>query len=276
MPSTLPDFRQEPGVSIAFGNCAPQRHRKSMHLRRQGDGIRSADCDPMELGRSLARSADALRRHLLGLLVCAVALIAIRAYAAMGVIELGPHLASGRVPPIWHVKQHSGKADIAGCTENGGACVHFISRNSSFALERSMDVNPADLPLLCWRWKVTRLPEAGDLRNRATDDQAAQLLVAFDDRRVLSYIWDSNAPKGTMRSVSVIPLVHVFAVVCESGPSELNQWVSETRNVAADYERAFGKPAPLIKGLRLQINTQHTGGNAESYFGQIALRSAPE
>ena len=209
-----------------------------------------------------------------GLLAGIAALIAIRAWAAMGVIELGPDLTSGRVPPAWHVKEHSGKADITGCTGNDGACVHFVSRNSSFALERFMDVNPADLPVLFWRWKVTRLPRAGDLRSRATDDQAAQLLVAFSDRKVLSYIWDSNAPKGTIQSASPIPLVHVVAVVCESGPSELNRWVTETRNVAADYERAFGKPAPLIKGLRLQINTQHTGGDAESYFGQVAFRSA--
>ena len=230
----------------------------------------------MQSGRSLPWSSNALHRHLRDLLVCGVALLAIRAWAAMGPVEFGPHLTSGGAPSAWHVKEHSGKTDITGCTDNDGACVHFISRDSSFALERSVEVNPEELPLLCWRWKVTHLPQSGDLRNRATDDQAAQLLVAFSDRRVLSYLWDSNAPKGTMESVSAIPLVHVFAVVCESGPSELNRWVSETRNVAADYERAFGKPAPLIKGLRLQINTQHTGGNAESYFGPVAFRTASQ
>ena len=98
----------------------------------------------------------------------------------------------------------------------------------------------------------------------------------FSDRRVLSYIWDSNAPRGAMQSASAVPLVHVFAVVCESGSAEMNRWVSETRNVAADYERAFGKPAPRVKGLRLQINTQHTNSSAESYFGEVAFRSTPE
>jgi hypothetical protein len=60
------------------------------------------------------------------------------------------------------------------------------------------------------------------------------------------------------------------------GSTKTNRWIDETRNVAADYERAFRKPTPHIKGLCLQINSQHTNGYAESYFGQVAFRSTPE
>ena len=90
------------------------------------------------------------------------------------------------------------------------------------------------------------------------------------------YIWDTNAPKGLAQSASSIPLVHVFAVVCQSGAAEANRWIAEKHNIAADYERAFGKPAPHVKGLRLQINSQHTGSVAESYFGEVAFRSTPQ
>ena len=38
----------------------------------------------------------------------------------------------------------------------------------------------------------------------------------------------------------------------------------------------YGKPAPHVKGLRLQINSQHTGSAAESYFGEVEFRSAPQ
>lgn len=211
------------------------------------------------------------------LLILGVTLIAVRARSDMALIVLGgPNHGAGSLPSEWQVKEHSGQAHITGCSGNDGFCVHFTSRDSSFSLERSVEVNPADLPYLSWRWKVTRLPQAGDFRRASRDDQAAQLLVVFSDRRVLSYIWDSNAPRGAMQSASAVPLVHVFAVVCESGSAEMNRWVSETRNVAADYERAFGKPAPRVKGLRLQINTQHTNSSAESYFGEVAFRSTPE
>ena len=49
---------------------------------------------------------------------------------------------------------------------------------------------------------------------------------------------------------------------------------TESHNVAADYLRAYGKSAPRMKGLRIQINSQHTGTVAESYFGDVTFRSA--
>ena len=100
------------------------------------------------------------------------------------------------------------------------------------------------------------------------------MLVAFADKRVLSYIWDTTAPAGTMESASSIPLVHIYAVVCRSGATDLNRWLTESRNLAGDYEKAYGRPAPRVKGIRLQINTQHTGTSAESCFSEVAFRSS--
>jgi hypothetical protein len=153
--------------------------------------------------------------------------------------------------------------------------LHFRSRGSSFGLERGVDVNLAEYPYLSWRWKVSKLPPEGDFRHARTDDQAAQVLVAFEDRRILTYLWDSNAPQGAMENASAIPLVHIVAVVCRSGAAEIDQWESEVRNVAADYRRAYGRsPVPRVKAIRLQINAQHTGAAAESYFGDVAFRNS--
>jgi hypothetical protein len=185
-------------------------------------------------------------------------------------------LSGGRLPSDWQIKVNHGHPDVSVCSDSEGPCLHLKSVKSSFALERAVDVDPGQMPFLSWRWKVTRLPSGGDFRRSATDDQAAQVLVAFSDRRILSYIWDSSAPKGTAESASNIPMVHVFAVVCESGGDAANRWLLENRNVAADYEHAYGKPAPRVKGLRIQINSQHTGSVAESYFGDVAFRSSPQ
>ena len=185
-------------------------------------------------------------------------------------------LGFGRLPSEWQVKVNHGKPAFNVCTDSDGPCLHLKSEKASFALQRDVDVDPAQLPYLVWRWKVTRLPAGGDFRHALTDDQAAQVMVGFADRRVLTYLWDTTAPKGTAAAASDIPLVHIFAVVCESGPAQANQWLAENRNVAADYERAYGKPAPRVKGLRLQINSQHTGTIAESYFGDVSFRSTPQ
>ncbi len=182
----------------------------------------------------------------------------------------------GRLPDGWRVKVTRGTPDLMVVNDPQGSVLHLKSRAASFALERGVDVDSSQLPYLSWRWKVTNLPPGGDFRHATTDDQAAQVLVAFADRRILTYIWDSTAPKGTVQSATSIPLVHVFAFVCRSGAAEANQWLVETRNIAADYERAFGRPPKdHVKGVRLQINSQHTGTSAESYFGDVAFRSSP-
>jgi len=212
------------------------------------------------------------------LLICTTFVFIFQARTSpLAVIVLGAaNLGGGRVPADWTIKVNHGKPDVSVCGANDSPCVHLKSVKASFSLERGVDVNPSETPFLSWNWKVAKLPEGGDFRRSSTDDQAAQVLVAFADRRVLSYIWDTSAPKGAAQNTSSIPLVHVYAVVCRSGAAEVNSWVSESRNVAADYARAYGRPAPRVKGLRLQINSQHTGTVAESYFGEVAFRSSPQ
>ena len=176
----------------------------------------------------------------------------------------------------WQVTVNHGRPEYGVCQDNAGPCLHLKSAGASFALERKVDVHPAQMPYLTWRWKVTQLPAGGDFRRVTTDDQAAQILVAFDDNRLLTYIWDTTAPRGTAAPATPFPFVHIFAVVCESGATDANRWLSEARNVAADYQKAYGRTPPRVKGLRLQINSQHTGTIAESYFGEVAFRSTPE
>jgi hypothetical protein len=182
--------------------------------------------------------------------------------------------AAGKLPDQWQLKINSGQPDVSTSQDGNEWILHFKSVKSSFSLERSVDVDPAQLPYLTWRWKVTQLPKGGDFRHLSTDDQAAQVLVAFADRRILTYIWDTTEPQGTRESASLL-LVHIFAIVCRSGPAEENLWLPESHDVGADYKAAYGKPAPHVKGLRLQINSQHTGSAAESYFGEVAFRNTP-
>src|SRR4029077_8172183 len=94
---------------------------------------------------------------------------------------------AGRLPSDWQIKMNHGKPDISICRETE-SCLHLKSVRSSFALEHTADVDPAEMPWLTWHCKVTQLPDGGDFRRASTDDQAAQILVAFADKRILTYI----------------------------------------------------------------------------------------
>ena len=181
----------------------------------------------------------------------------------------------GRLPDGWQLKVNRGAPDVTVIGEPSSRVLRFKSHNSSFALERGVDVDIERFPYLTWSWKVSELPAGGDFRRAGTDDQAAQVLVLFADRRILSYIWDSSAPKGAWQSTTSIPFLHISALVCRSGAEELNRWVPEAHNLAQDYQKAFDRPVARVKGIRLQINTQHTGSSAESYFGDVSFRSSP-
>ena len=212
------------------------------------------------------------------LLFCTVAVLVFQAQTTpLALVVLNTErLSAGKLPNDWQIKVNHGRPEVSACQDGDTPCIHLRCARASFALERGVDVDPAQLPYLAWRWKVTQLPNGGDFRKSSSDDQAAQVLVAFADHRIVSYIWDTSAPKGTFLSSSVLPLVHVFSLVCQSGGAEMNRWIAESRNVAADYRRAYGKPAPAVKGLRIQINSQHTGTTAESYFSEVAFRSTPQ
>lgn len=193
----------------------------------------------------------------------------------LGMIVFEAHKAqANQLPDGWNVKTLKGQADVATIAGEEGTVLRLRSRNTSFSLERSLDVDLARYPYMSWQWKVTELPRGGDFRHFRTDDQAAQILVAFSDRRIVTYIWDTTAPKDLMQSASMMPLLHLTALVCRSGPNEMNRWITETRNLAADYERAYGRTGSRVKGLRLQINSQHTNSSAESYFGDVVFHAA--
>ena len=181
----------------------------------------------------------------------------------------------GRIPDQWRLKATHGMPDVEAVDDEAGAVLRLRSNKTSFALERDLEVDLSVTPVLSWRWKVSALPAGGDFRRLPTDDQAAQILVGFSDRRVVAYLWDTSAPQGTFENASRIPFLHIQALVVRSGAAELNRWFTESRNVADDYQRAYGKPAPRVRGLRVQINSQHTGTSAESYFGDISFRNAP-
>lgn len=219
-----------------------------------------------------------LRRGVLKklLVVCAAAVLALFANGGplVHVVLNAATWSASSLPSDWELKVNHGKPQFAVQSDAGLACIHLRADRASFGLERQVDVDPAQYPYLSWTWKVSRLPAGGDFRKSSTDDQAAQVLVAFTDRRVVSYIWDTSAPDGASQSSGFIPLLHVFAFVCQSGAASLNQWVPEARNLAADYQKAYHRPAPHVKGVRIQINSQHTGTLAESYFSDVAFRSA--
>jgi len=183
---------------------------------------------------------------------------------------------SGGIPVGWELKEKTGKADFAVVRDGQVAAARFRSANTSFSLQGDVQVDITKYPLLTWKWKVTKFPTGGDFRKSSTDDQAAQLFVAFSRTKAIVYIWDTTAPAGIAQATEPVPFMKVVIVVVRSGTHDAGEWISEKRNVVEDYRKYFGHEPQPVRGMRLQINSQHTGTSAESYFADVAFtRTSP-
>lgn len=170
------------------------------------------------------------------------------------------------VPEGWQLKERTGKADFAVIRDGDICALRLRSQDTSFSFQKRVNVNPRRYPVLSWKWKVTKLPDGGDFRSSKTDDQAAQLFIAFSNGNVIVYIWDTTAPQGLIDDAWSPPFVTIKGVVLRSGPAQTGEWITEIRNTYEDYKKLFGREPPRVAGVRIQINSQHTETLGESFF----------
>ncbi len=187
------------------------------------------------------------------------------------VLGFGGFHVEKRSASSWKLKVRSGAARIKALSENGEEILHLVCKNSSFSLEREVAVDVSRYPLMTWRWKLLASPPNGDVRKKKSDDQALQILAAFANRKIISYVWDSNAPEGTITDESIgWPIsLSIKVVVVKSGLSDKETWITFTRNIYRDYKNLFHEEPGRLKGLRIQSNSQHTKDVGEGLVGRI-------
>jgi hypothetical protein len=154
---------------------------------------------------------------------------------------------------------------------------HAKSDGDSSAITKDVKVDVKDWPILQWSWQAVKLPKGGDARKAATDDEAAQIYVAFlrfpsaVRSRIISYIWDTTAPVGSVFKSEKTGLVTY--IVVRSGSADLGKWITESQNVLEDYRKVYGEaPTEEVGGISLLIDSNDTRSSAESYFGEILFR----
>lgn len=208
------------------------------------------------------------------IIAAAVLLLVLPAFAGDRIVIADfNRAAEGTVMPNdWQLKERSGKAEVRIVRDEGVPAIRLTSANSSFSLQKEVKVNLRESPVLTWKWKITKLPTGGDFRKAETDDQAAQLFLAFSKTRAIVYIWDTSAPQGTIGDAAAPFFMSIKAVVVRSGARDSGRWITESRNVYEDYKKLFQEEPGPVAGVRLQINSQHTGTSAESYIADVAFR----
>lgn len=186
------------------------------------------------------------------------------------------------VPSGWELDRKTGTVALRLERYGAGYCLNMVSDQSSFGIKRAVKLNIREYPYLNWTWKVSKLPPGGDVRKSETDDQAAQIYLAFPAKGfpaklntpVIGYIWDNEAPKEWTGRSPQLGGGKMRYVVVRNKIDKLGRWYAEKRNIYNDYQKLFrdlqgGEPTGPTQGISLYINSQHTRSAAECYIGDI-------
>ena len=185
------------------------------------------------------------------------------------------------IPAGWKGESFGRRADYEFTNEHhdGGRVLHLKSQDEHSTIARDITgkVNLKETPILEWTWKATILPTGGDLRRKETTDMAAQLYVVWPRfpellrSRIIGYVWDATTPAATI--VKSQKTGTVTFVVARSGSADLGKWVTERRNVVADYVKIFGEFPEDPKVITISIDSNDTHSTAESFIGPIVFRA---
>jgi len=156
---------------------------------------------------------------------------------------------------------------------------------------------------LTWRWRLDQPIELADLRKKVGDDAALKVCAMFDmplerlgfiERNLLRlarsasgeylpaatlcYVWDQKLPVGSELPNAYTSRVRFVVVDSASNPSgpasPLQQWVSHTRDLHADFLKTFGaesESVPPLLAIVVGADSDNTGQSSLGYVGDISL-----
>jgi len=240
-----------------------------------------------------AHASDGLawvpRRLLAILALCfIVAAGCARAPAGAGV-DLSPtgrhvHLfdAETAITDEWfHLPLHRRATEYRLASVDGEVCIRAVGRASASALIRRVRAPVATCPVLEWSWGVERLQPSADLTVRELEDVAASIFLLFGDPGflhdpepvpTLRYVWTNgrHVPDAIIDNPYLPGKVQ--SIVVRSGGGRTGEWVTETRHVVSDFQRAFGYvPKEDIYAVAVFTDNDQTEEPVEAYYGWARL-----
>ena len=227
-------------------------------------------------------------------------------------LRWAPAIAATPVPPAfstmtpggtidgWQPLKPSAKASDTrySLVASGGQTVLQADANSSMSgLIHAVKVDIRQFPLLRWRWKIRAPLKSADMTTKAGDDYAARVYVMFDypasklslatraklklaesiygqkiPTAALNYVWDNRHPIGTIAPNAYTDRARMM--VLQSGAGRQGEWVTETRDLAADFKAAFGEDAPDVVAIAVATDTDNTGESTVAWYGDLVFLAA--
>lgn len=173
----------------------------------------------------------------------------------------------------WETRSFKGETHYRIVDDEGRMVLEGISMGTASGLVKQAEIDLQRHPYIHWSWMTTRLMEKNNELTKQGDDFPVRVFilipgaVLFGDPLALNYVWSRNQPVGSSWPNPF--LMNATMLVVESGGKRLNQWVPYKRNIREDLKRYLGVSADSTLAVALMVDTDNTGQEARSYFGNI-------
>jgi hypothetical protein len=178
--------------------------------------------------------------------------------------------------------------------KDGRSCVAALADRSASLWRRAVTVPAHAVGEVEFSWRVDKLMPTASLQDAERSDAPARVVFSFagDHDRLsprnralfdlaqvltgeappyatLMYVWDAEAPEGSV--IVNARSDRIRKIVVESGPRHLRQWRHYRRDLATDFQRAFGEAPGALLGVALMTDSDNTGSRAEAWYGDIKI-----
>jgi hypothetical protein len=217
----------------------------------------------------------------------------------MGLGLSAEHFRAGEVPRGWKLRKFPGRTKGARAewvTEDGVRSVKLSSRANLTFLEKTVNIDISEYPVVAWKWKVENILEGNDERTREGDDHPVRLFFVFEpdeskqsfwfrlkrflylDRihghpyggRFLEYLWSSHLERGEVIDDPGKPWQKLLII--EGGPRNIGKWLSYERNLHEDFKKLYHEEPRRLIFIGILSDTDQTGQEAVSYIAELVFR----
>lgn len=214
---------------------------------------------------------------------------AIRVPLALVCLSLTPVLAAD--VPGWHMRPSpDGPArewmNAAGWEEQKGSAKRWRVEGGVLRTEQDDDSTtigtkrgfPMAPGKLRFSFRVLEAPAGADLRRKEKEDSALRVLVVFDEGgglfsppTTLGYGFGDGEPADVFFRSDRFGQVK-YMVVASPKTHPTGEWIDVERDLARDYEAAFGKKAvPKVAAIAVKSDANDTGGKARAELRSLSL-----
>ncbi len=150
------------------------------------------------------------------------------------------------VPAGWEYLWFIGPSEIyKDCDAHGhdhAICCHSDNNGALLIKDCVLPLQPGTK--LSWSWCMEQLPSAVAEDTLPTHDYLS-VAVEFDNGQDITYFWSCELPPETTFRCPIPTWTHREThVVARTGVADLGKWLSEERDIYADYAAAIGGPMP--------------------------------